>query len=108
VLGGRERRYWGPEAEIPILSMDVLETRYYVRVTVSDRPGVLAQLASTLGKHDVSIAAVNQKEADADERTAELVIMTHRAREKAMQAALHEIEALDVVVAVDAFLRVEG
>ncbi len=108
VLGGRERRYWGPEAEIPVLGMDMLQTRYYVRVTVSDRPGVLAQIASILGNHDVSIAAVNQKEADADERTAELVIMTHRAREKAMQEALREIETLDVVGGVEAFLRVEG
>ncbi|HET7738971.1 MAG TPA: ACT domain-containing protein, partial [Tepidiformaceae bacterium] len=93
---------------IALLGMEGLETRYYVRVTVSDRPGVLAQLARALGDHGVSIAAVSQKEADADARTAELVIMTHRAREQAMLGALREFEAMDVVVAVDAFLRVEG
>ncbi|MCC6383262.1 MAG: homoserine dehydrogenase [Dehalococcoidia bacterium] len=108
VLGARERKYWGPEGETPVLGLDAVETRYYVRVTVSDQPGVLAQIARTLGEHGVSIAAVSQKEADADEKTAELVVMTHRAREGAMQAALREIAALDVVAQVSAFLRVEG
>jgi homoserine dehydrogenase len=108
VLGTRERKYWGPEGDIPVLGLDALETRYYVRVTVTDQPGVLAQIARVLGEHGVSIAAVNQKEADADERTAELVIMTHRARESAVQAALREIDGLPVVTQISAFLRVEG
>ena len=77
-------------------------------MNVSDRPGVLAQIARTLGDHDVSIAAVSQKESDTGTQTAELVIMTHRAREGAMQAALRDIEALPVVVQVSSFLRVEG
>jgi homoserine dehydrogenase len=108
VQGNHERKYWGPEGDIPVLEPGSVETRYYVRVTVSDEPGVLAQIARTLGEHGVSIAAVNQKEADADEKTAELVVMTHRAREKAMQAAMREIAALPVVAQVSAFLRVEG
>lgn len=108
VLGNRERKYWGPEGEIPVLGLDALETRYYIRVTVTDRPGVLAQIAQLLGGHGVSIAAVNQKEADADAQTAELVVMTHRARESAVQAAISEIGALPTVGQVSAFLRVEG
>ncbi|MCZ7577283.1 MAG: homoserine dehydrogenase [Dehalococcoidia bacterium] len=108
VLGTRERKYWGPEAEVPVPGLEHLETRYYVRVTVSDQPGVLAQIAQTLGDHSVSIAAVNQKEADLGAQTAELVIMTHRAREGAMQSALRDIAALPVVGQVASFLRVEG
>ena len=108
VQGNRERKYWGPEADIPVLGLDALETRYYLRVSVTDQPGVLAQIAQSLGNHNVSIAAVNQKEADADEQTAELVVMTHRAREGAMRDALKEISALPVVAGVNAFLRVEG
>ena len=77
-------------------------------MSVTDQPGVLAQIAQSLGNHNVSIAAVNQKEADADEQTAELVVMTHRAREGAMRDALKEISALPVVAGVNAFLRVEG
>jgi chromosome segregation ATPase len=90
------------------MGLDALESRFYIRITVADQPGVLAQIARSLGDHGVSIAAVNQKEADADARTAELVVMTHRAREGAMQAALAEIGALPVVVQVSSFLRVEG
>lgn len=108
VLGSRERKYWGPEADVPILPMEQIETRYYVRVRVSDQPGVLARLAQALGDHNVSIAAVTQKEADMDSGTAELVIMTHRAKEQAMRAALVECESLPVVDRVQAFLRVEG
>jgi homoserine dehydrogenase len=108
VLGSRERKYWGPEGEVPVVGMEELETRYYLRVRVTDRPGVLAQLARSLGENDVSIAAVTQKEADADARTAELVIMTHRAKEKAVLAALREFEAMPVVAQVSSFLRVEG
>lgn len=108
VQGNRERKYWGPEGDIPVLGLDALETRYYLRVSVTDQPGVLAQIAQSLGNHNVSIAAVNQKEADADEQTAELVVMTHRAREGAMRDALKEISALPVVAGVNAFLRVEG
>jgi len=108
VLGGRERKYWGPEGDLPVLALEHLVTRYYVRVIVSDQPGVLAQLAQTLGNHGVSIAAVSQKEADIFAQTAELVVMTHRAREGAMRAALGAIEALPVVVNVSSFLRVEG
>jgi len=108
VLGARERKYWDPEADTPVLNLESLETRFYLRVQVSDRPGVLAQIAQKLGANDVSIAAVNQKEADLNERTAELVIMTHPAREGAMQAALQEIRSLPVVLEIGAFLRVEG
>lgn len=108
VLGNHERKYWGPTGEIPVLGLDALETRYYIRVTVTDRPGVLAQIADVLGGHGVSIAAVNQKEADADAQTAELVVMTHRARESDVQAAIREIAALPSVGQVSAFLRVES
>lgn len=108
VLGNHERKYWGPELEIPVLAPDSLETRFYIRVTVLDQPGVLAQIARVLGAGGVSIAAVNQKEAFEDEGTAELVIMTHTAAEHAVRKALTEIAALDVVAGVDSMLRVEG
>lgn len=108
VLGHKERKYWDLEADIPVHDLDRLEARYYVRVTVSDEPGVLASIARALGDHGVSIAAVNQKESDADARTAELVIMTHRAREGAMREARLAIEQLSVVAQVNSFLRVEA
>ncbi len=108
VLGNHERKYWGPEGELPSLGLEALESRYYIRVKVSDEPGVLAQIAFALGDNGVSIAAVNQKETSEAPNAAELVVMTHRAREGAMRAALESIAALPVVLEVGSFLRVEG
>ena len=108
VMGNRERTYWGPEGAVPVLPLSELETRYYVRVTVRDRPGVLGQIAQVLGNRGVSIAAVTQKEADEDANTAELVVMSHTAKEAAMQSALQEIGNLDVVSQVSSVIRVEG
>ncbi len=90
------------------LPVDALETRYYLRMTVVDQPGVLAQIARVLGDGSVSIAAVQQKETDAEQGTAELVIMTHAARELAVASALVTFEGLDEVREVNALLRVEG
>ena len=90
------------------LPLDALVTRYYLRMTVADRPGVLAQIARVLGEGEVSIAAVQQKESDDEAGTAELVIMTHRAREVAVASALRTFEGLEDVREVNALLRVEG
>ena len=87
--------------------MSELETKYYLRLRVTDRPGVLARIAGVLGELDISIASVIQKETDEVAQTAEIVLMTHRAREAAMQPALRRLEELDVVAAVGNMVRVE-
>jgi len=84
-----------------------LETCYYLRMSVADRPGVLAQIAKTLGDNLISIFSVIQKGANEATRTAEIVIMTHPARESAMQKALREMEKLEVVKEISNFVRVE-
>lgn len=84
-----------------------IDTRYYLRMSVADRPGVLSQIAKTLGDHLISIASVIQKRADERTQSAEIVIMTHPARESAMQQALHEMERLPVVREINNFIRVE-
>jgi homoserine dehydrogenase len=90
-----------------VIPMSELITRYYIRLTVADQPGVLAQIATKLGNAQISISSVIQKETHVDAQTAELVIMTHEAREASMQGALAELEQLDVVHAIGNFLRVE-
>jgi homoserine dehydrogenase len=95
------------QAERPILPIADLVTRYYIRLTAKDQPGVLAQIAACLGEAEISIATVIQKETDPASKTAELVIMTHEAREAAMQSALKAVENLDVVQDIGNFLRVE-
>ena len=87
--------------------MSDIETRYYLRVNVADRPGVLAQISKILADHLISISSVIQKMADNVAQTAEIVIMTHPAKEAAMQQALEEVTRLAVVNEISNFIRVE-
>ncbi|HWO72921.1 MAG TPA: ACT domain-containing protein, partial [Dehalococcoidia bacterium] len=107
IIGGRRAIHVAEEAPGRIIPMSDLHTRYYVRLTVADRPGVLAQIATKLGDAQISIASVIQKEADPASNTAELVMMTHEAHEASMLSALKEVEALAVVQEIGNFLRVE-
>ena len=107
VLGVGSRARWKLEEGKRIRSMFEIETRYYLRLNVADRPGVLAQISKVLGDHLISIASVIQKEADSLAQTAELVIMTHPAKESAMQPALEMLAQLSVVKEVSNFIRVE-
>lgn len=91
---------------LPVRDIADLETGYYIRLEVADKPGVLAAVASVFGAHDVSIASVIQKRAAAG--VAEIVYVTHTARESAVRDALAEIEALDVVERTAAVVRVES
>jgi homoserine dehydrogenase len=88
--------------------MSNIKTRYYFRMNVADRPGVLTQISRVLGDNSISISSVIQKESDLAAQTAVLVIMTHPAEEKAVQQALEEVKQLVVVNEVSNFIRVEG
>ena len=93
--------------QVGVRPMSELETRYYLRLNVDDRPGVLAQIAKLLGDLDISIASVIQREADEAAQRAEIVLMTHRAKEAAMNDALGQLAQLDVVNEVGNLVRVE-
>jgi len=108
VLGVGSRARWRLEPGKRIRPMSEIETRYYLRLNVADRPGVLAQISKILGDRLISIASVIQKEADSAAQTAEIVIMTHPAKEAAVQLALSELAHLDVVKEVGNFIRVEA
>ncbi len=90
-----------------IKPMSEIETRYYLRLSAVDRPGVLAQISKVFGDLMISIASAIQQETDPATQTAEVVIMTHPAREKAMQRALAELDKLSVVNEISNFIRVE-
>lgn len=85
--------------------IDEMESQYYLLLSVQDRPGVLAQVAGAFGNHGVSIRSVWQ-EGYGDE--AQLVMVTHRAMERNLQATVDELGTLDVVSKVVSVLRVEG
>jgi len=107
VTGGGCRMRWRIEPGKTVRPMAELETAYYLRLTAADQPGVLAQVSRVLGDHLISISSVIQKAADARARTAEIVIMTHPAREAEMQKALAELGRLKVVREIGNFIRVE-
>ena len=91
----------------PVRPVSELQTRYYLRMSVADQPGVLAQIARILGDRSISIASVIQKEADVANKTAVIVIMTHPAREEFMQQALAEMKKLPAVREICNLIRVE-
>ncbi len=81
-------------------------TKYYVRMKVTDRPGVLAAIATVFGNQEVSIASVLQKRNI--DNIAEIVWVTHDVYEKNIQDALKIIEGLSIVEEISNVIRVEG
>jgi homoserine dehydrogenase len=104
-IGTKSR--WKLEPGKVIKPMSQIETRYYMRMNVADRHGVLSQISKVLGDNLISISSVIQKETDRRKQTAEIVIMTHPAKEAAMQESVEELQHLDVVRKVNNFVRVE-
>ena len=100
-LGPTETDY----ADLDIAPLGVSRTRYLIRMDVADVPGVLASVASTVAKNDVSIMTVRQEGRGAD---AELVVLTHVAREDALANTVKDLRNLDVVQKVVSVIRVEG
>ena len=87
--------------------MGAVETRYYMRFLVTDKPGVLAKIAGVLGRHHISIASVHQKERRAA-RIVPVVMMSHEAKESNVRAALHAIDRLGFVKQPTVALRTEA
>jgi homoserine dehydrogenase len=87
--------------------MGAVETRYYMRFMVTDKPGVLARIAGVLGRHHISIASVHQKERRAA-RIVPVVMMTHEAKESHVRGALEAIDRLGFVKRPTVALRTEA
>jgi len=106
VVGGR-----GPNesvyAALPIAPAAEATTRYQTRLRVTDRPGVLAEVARAFAAHHVSIETVRQVGLEAD-GVALLILTSHAAREADLAATVAAVADLDVVGAVESVLRVEG
>ncbi len=96
-----------PEGEIPAMQpVDDIVCRCYLRMTVQDKPGVLARVAGVLGEHGISIATMIQQDV-ADEGMAEMIMTTHLARERAYREAIAVIDRLDIAGAPTVRLRIE-
>jgi len=86
--------------------IDEICIRYYVHCSAIDKPGVLAKIAELLGKHNISIASVVQKERK-EAHIVPIVMLTHEAREKDMQSALKKIDRLGVIKRKSVLIRLE-
>jgi homoserine dehydrogenase len=86
-----------------IRPIDDLVSEYYLNLEVSDRPGVLAQVAGVFGEHGVSIRSMEQEDLDDEAR---LIFITHLAVERDLQATLHGLRELEAVRSVGSVLRV--
>lgn len=95
-------------ANLPVVPIGHVHTRYQITLEVSDAPGVLATVAGTLSDGGVSVATVVQTVEGEDEPTARLIIGTHRATEQALSATVEALADSAVVERVVSVLRVEG
>jgi homoserine dehydrogenase len=89
-----------------ILPISELTAEYYIRMTVADRPGVLAGIAGVFGNHHVSIAQVLQK--TSQHERAELILITHLVKEKDVQDALTILRGMSIVDKINNVVRLEG
>jgi homoserine dehydrogenase len=111
VIDAAANRRRGTHAGLGILGkarirhIEELSSEYYVALEVVDRPGVLAAVAGVFGTHGISIKQMEQEGIGKDAR---LILITHTAVERAMQATLSDLRDLDVVDRVGSLLRVVG
>ncbi len=93
--------------DTPILPMEEVETSYYLRMRVQDKPGVLADITRILADQQISIDAMIQKEPGEGEKQTDIILLTHIIVEKNINAAIAKIEALSTVTGKVTRIRLE-
>jgi homoserine dehydrogenase len=97
----------GAVEDTPILPLSEVETGYYLRLRVEDKPGVLADITRILADQQISIDAMIQREPGEGEDQTDIIMLTHLTLEKQVDAAIAKIEALPVVKKKVIRLRME-
>ncbi len=93
---------------LTLMNPDDIATKYYIRVTVIDKIGVLSKISQVLGKHNISISSFLQKPALSKQNSAVLLFSTHTCKEKDIQNALKELRTLEFVELMPAMIRIES
>jgi homoserine dehydrogenase len=93
--------------DLPILPMDEVETAYYLRLRAQDKPGVLADITRILADLGISIDALLQREPEEGEDQTDIVLLTHVAKEKSVNAAMARIESLPSIAGKVTRIRLE-
>ncbi len=96
-----------PSESISFRAMGSIECRYYLRLALLDKPGILGVVATVLGQHGISLASILQKEPNRAGRHVAVVILTHKAQEKDIMAALNSLEERQALGAKPVCLRIE-
>jgi homoserine dehydrogenase len=94
-------------SDLPVLPIGEVETSYYLRMRVDDRPGVLADITRILADREISIDAMIQKEPSEGEDQTDIILLTHRSIEKRVVDAIRAIEALPTVRGAIIRIRLE-
>ncbi|MES9945270.1 MAG: homoserine dehydrogenase [gamma proteobacterium symbiont of Ctena orbiculata] len=97
----------GKLVDLAILPIEEVETTFYLRMQVVDKPGVVARIASILAESHISIEAIQQKEPNEGDNTVPLVMLTQKVIEKQLDKAIAEIEQLETVFGQVMRIRVE-
>ena len=95
------------DKNIPLIDIKKLESRFYLRFVVKDQPGVLSKMSNILGEKNISIASVIQKENPNLDSGAELVFMTYKSTQSAIDDAIEKIIKLNIVEELKSVFRVE-
>ena len=109
-LGNTHRstpRPYGSKNNSSLIKMSDITTKYYLRFQAADIPGILGNITSCLGKHDISIESVIQKSRHLGGGDVPIVIMTHEAREKDLLSALRKISRFKAITGKTNFIRIE-
>jgi homoserine dehydrogenase len=93
-------------ADLEVLPIDHVFTRYQITLEAKDRPGVLASIAATFADHGVSVETVEQS--INPRKTATLMVGTHEATESSLQSVVQALAASDAVESITSVIRVEG
>lgn len=86
-----------PEQKAALLPLEKISNRFYLRIFTQDKPGILSSIAGVLGRYGISISSVIQLETHGEKEFVPIVLLTHKAPEKAMNKALAEITDFDFV-----------
>ena len=84
-----------------------ITSRYYIRTTVTDRPGVLGEITAIFGKHGVSLRSVIQRGRIKNEEEVGLVLVTHYTKEAQLQGAINEVKDMESVKEINNMIRIE-
>ncbi len=103
---GARKRFIPASEDVKFIPADERRSRYYLRIHTEDTPGILAKITGIIGKYNISIASILQREMD-DGYIIPLILMTHEAEEKGMLKAVKEIEEFDFVYGEVMLIRVE-